>query len=169
MARLTKMIEEDRARDDRIRDFEEHDLERAQAFVQSRTERADKIYSQAINSLWFGNSGAALATLNFIGATGKDGASPRLLLWPLGLFIVGVISMGASTLVALMRERSAIARNQGAQSLLDLASRDAQSPLERVGLAPGDWRTRWALFSGVCFVAGCVVGFIVLAYKVTQG
>ena len=45
------MIEEDRARDDRIRDFEEHDLERAQAFVQSRTERADKIYSQAINSL----------------------------------------------------------------------------------------------------------------------
>jgi hypothetical protein len=42
------MNDEDRAREERIRDFEEYDLERAQAFVQSRSELAEKIYSQAI-------------------------------------------------------------------------------------------------------------------------
>lgn len=159
------MSDEDKAREDRTRDFEEHDLERAQGFVQSRAELAEKIYSQAINSLWLGNSGAALATLSFIGAAWKEGAFPRSLLWPLGLFIAGIISMGIGTLVALMRERGAIERNQNAQSLLDVFSRDFQSPLERVGLARGDWRLRLAFFSGVCFVAGCVAGFILLACK----
>jgi hypothetical protein len=46
--------------------------------------------------------------------------------------------MGVGTLVALMRERGAIERNQKAQSLLDIFSRDFQSPLERVGLSRGD-------------------------------
>lgn len=69
---------------DTAREFEDHDAERAQAFVQSRAELAEKIYSQAINSLWLGNSGAALATLSFIGASWKDHGFPRILLWPLG-------------------------------------------------------------------------------------
>ena len=126
------MSEEDRAREDRVRDFEEHDLERAQAFADSRAELAEKIFSQAINSLWLGNCGAALATLSFIGAAWKDGGFPRVLLWPLGFFILGVISMGVGTLVALMRERGVVERNQKAQSLLDIFTRDFQSPLERV-------------------------------------
>jgi hypothetical protein len=151
--------------EDRAREFEEHDAERAQAFVQSRAELAEKIYSQAINSLWLGNSGAALATLSFIGAAWKDHGFPGALLWPLGFFILGVISMGIGTLAALMRERGAIERNQRAQSLLDIYSRDFQSPLERVGLSRGDWRLRLAFFSGGCFVAGCVVGFILIASK----
>jgi hypothetical protein len=157
------MSEEDRAREDRVRDFEEHDLDRAQAFVDSRATLAEKIFSQAINSLWLGNSGAALATLSFIGAAWKDGGFPRALLWPLGFFILGVISMGVGTLVALMRERGVVERNQKAQSLLDISTRDFQSPLERVGLSRGDWRMRLALCSGVCFVVGCLVGFILLA------
>ena len=157
------MSEEDRAREDRVRDFEEHDLHRAQAFVRSRAELTEKIFSQAVNSLWLANSGAALATLSFIGAAWKDGRFPRALLLPLGFFILGVISMGVSTLVALMRERGAVERNQKAQSLLDISTRDFQSPLEHVGLSRGDWRMRLAVCSGVCFVAGCVVGFILLA------
>lgn len=157
------MSEEDRAREDRVRDFEEHDLERAQAFADSRAELAEKIFSQAINSLWLGNCGAALATLSFIGAAWKDGGFPRVLLWPLGFFILGVISIGVGTLVALMRERGVVERNQKAQSLLDIFGRDFQSPLERVGLSRGDWRMRLALCSGVCFVVGCLVGFILLA------
>jgi hypothetical protein len=70
--------------------------------------------------------------------------------------------MGVGTLVALMRERGVVERNQKAQSLLDIFTRDFQSPLERVGLSRGDWRMRLALCSGVCFVVGCVVGFILL-------
>jgi hypothetical protein len=63
------MSGEDRAREDRVRDFEEHDLDRAQAFVDSRAELAEKIFSQAINSLWLGNSGAvAPASVSLSGA-----------------------------------------------------------------------------------------------------
>jgi hypothetical protein len=157
--------DEDRAREERVRDFEEHDLERAQAFVRSRAELAEKIYSQAINSLWLSNSGAALATLSFIGAAWKNGGFPKTLLWPLGLFIAGMIFMGIGTLVALLRERSVVARNQQAQSILDIYSQDIWSPLERTGLSSGDWRARMALCSGICFVAGCVAGFVLLALK----
>jgi hypothetical protein len=151
--------------EDRAREFEERDAERAQAFVHSRTELAEKIYSQALNSLWLGNAGAALATLSFIGAAWKEHGFPRVFLWPLGFFMLGVISMGIGTLAALMRERGAIERNQKAQSLLDIYTQDFQLPLDRVGLSRGDWRLRLAFFSGGCFVAGCAVGFILIAYK----
>jgi hypothetical protein len=74
------MNEGDRAREDRIRDFEEHDLEHAEAFVQRHADLAEKIYSQAISSLWHGNSGVVLATLSSIEAPWKDGTFPRWLL-----------------------------------------------------------------------------------------
>ena len=61
-----------------------------------------------------------------------------------------------------MHERAVIERNQKAQSLVDIYTTDFQSPLQRVGLAGGDWRLRLAFFSGVCSVVGCVVGFILL-------
>lgn len=80
------MSKEDRAREDSALDFERHDQERAQAFVQSRLDAADKIYSQAINGLILGNSGAALAVLAFVGATWKDGKFPKLQLLPLARF-----------------------------------------------------------------------------------
>jgi hypothetical protein len=84
---------------------------------------------------------------------------------PLGFFILGVISMGVGTLVALMRERGVIERNQKAQSLLDIFTQDFQSPLQRVGLSRGDWRMRLAFCSGAFFVTGCFVGFILLAWR----
>jgi len=136
--------------EDRARAFEQHDAERAQGFAQSRAELAEKIYSQAIDSLWLGNSGAALATLSFVGAAWKGGAFPKVLLWPLGFFILGVVSMGIGTLVALMRERAVIERNQNAQSVLDIYTQDIQSPLQRAGLTRGDWRLRLAFCSGGC-------------------
>lgn len=146
-------------------DFEEHDQERAQAFVQSRLEVADKLFSQAINGLFLGNAGAALATLSFVGATWKDGTFPQALLGPLALFVLGVVSMGVGAGLALVRERGVIVRNQTAKSFLDIFTRDFQSPLERVGLAPGDWRLIMALCSGGFFVAGCIVGFVLLACR----
>ena len=85
--------------DDRARDFEERDAERALGFVESRAALAEKIYSQAINSLWLGNSGAALATLSFIGATWKNGEFPSLPHFPTGYRRVGlavIIGVGSS-------------------------------------------------------------------------
>jgi hypothetical protein len=73
-----------------------------------------------------------------------------------------MISMGLGTALALWRERGVIIRNQGAKSLLDIFSKDFQSPLERAGLAPGDWRLIMAFTSGACFVVGCLVGIILL-------
>jgi hypothetical protein len=83
----------------------------------------------------------------------------------LGFFILGIISMGLGTLVALLRGRRVIERNQQAQSLLEIRLGDFQSPLQRVGLSRGDWRMRLAFFSGACFVAGCLVGLVLLACK----
>jgi hypothetical protein len=151
--------------DDRAREFEERDVERVQSFIQLRTEVADKLFSQAINGLFLSNAGAALATLSFVGVTWKDGSFPRILLCPLALFILGLILMGAGTTVALWRERGAIARNQYANSLLDIYSRDIWSPVARVGLAPGDWRMILAALSGGCFVAGCFAGLLLLALR----
>jgi hypothetical protein len=74
----------------------------------------------------------------------------------------GLISMGFGVLLALIRERQVIARNQHAKSVLDLTTRDSQSPLERIGLAPGDGRMIMATISGLCFLAGCAVGFFLL-------
>jgi hypothetical protein len=85
-----------------------------------------------------------------------------VLLWPLAFFIFGLISMGFGVLLALIRERQVIARNQHAKSVLDLTTRDSQSPLERIGLAPGDGRMIMATISGLCFLAGCAVGFFLL-------
>jgi hypothetical protein len=151
--------------DDRARQFEERDEERAEAFIQSRIEVADGLFSQTIKGLFIGNAGAALAALTFVGATWKDGTFPKVLLCPLALFIFGLITMGAGVAVALWRERSVIVRNQHARSRLDIFTRDFQSPLSRVGLAPGDWRMIMACCSGAFFVAGCVVGLGLLAWR----
>jgi hypothetical protein len=140
-------------------------IERAQGF-KSRLDFAEKIYSQAMNSLWLGNAGAALATLSFIGAAWKEGTFPKILLAPLGFFLAGLISMGIGTLLALLRVRAVIVRNQGAEWPWQFIVGDVQLlPAERLGLSPRDWRTIMALFSGGFFVAGCLVGFILLACR----
>jgi hypothetical protein len=146
-------------------DFRQREIEQVQGFLRPWLALAEKIYSQAMNSLWLGNAGASLTTLSFIGAAWKNGTFPKILLAPLAFFLTGLISMGIGTVSAIMRVRAAIERNQLAESPLDIRMDDIQSPLERVGLSGSDRRTVMALFSGGCFVAGCVVGFILLACR----
>jgi hypothetical protein len=148
---------------DDYNDSRERDIERAQGFLKPRLDFAERIYSQAMNSLWLGNAGAALATLSFIGAAMKDGKFPKVLVLPLGFFLAGLIAMGIGTLIALVRVRGVITRNQRNESIGDTIVSDVQSPAERVGLSGRDWRTIMALCSGALFVAGCIVGFALLA------
>lgn len=82
-----------------LKDDELRDQERVYAFLRRRAALAERIYSQAINSLWLGNSGAALVTLSFIGAAWKNETFPSVFRWPLEMFIVGVIAMGFGTLL----------------------------------------------------------------------
>lgn len=140
-------------------------MEEVQQHLKPHLDFAEKVYGQAINSLWLGNAGAALATLSFIGAAWKDGTFPKVLLWPLGFFIAGTISMGLGALMSLWRLRSMILGNQTAESIWDMGMEVIQSPAERVGLSSRDWRTRMALCSGSCFVAGCIAGFVLLACR----
>jgi hypothetical protein len=146
-------------------DFRERELKGVQGFLKPHLEFAEKIYSQAMNSLWLGNAGAAIATLSFIGAAWKDGTFPKALLWPLGFFLAGLIAMGIGMLLALVRVRTIIERNQTADSIWYTIIGDAQTPAERVGLSGRNMRTIMALVSGSCFVAGCLVGFILLACR----
>lgn len=151
--------------DEELRERQLHDLEQAEAFLRPRIEAAGKLFSQAINCLLLGNSGGALATLGFLGATSKDGAFSRVLLYPLFFFTLGLILMGVGILVALWRERGVIVRNQSANSIWDFVSRDIRSPLQNIGLASGDRRMILALLSSFCFLAGCFVGFGILVCK----
>ena len=89
------------------------------AFLQPRLERAERAFGQAMTSLWVGNAGAALATLSFIGATWKNNAFPKVLLWPLVLFVLGIIFMGVGALITLFRAKRSIERIQSASSVLD--------------------------------------------------
>jgi hypothetical protein len=151
--------------EEKMRERELQKLEQAEAFLRPSIEAADKLFSQAINCLLLGNSGGALATLGFLGAIARDGTFPRVLLYPLFFFVLGLVSMGVGILVALWRKRGVIVRNQTAREVLDFAPRDIGSPLESIGLAAGDRRMILALFSGCCFLAGCLIGFGILACK----
>jgi len=141
------------------------DAKRVRATLRPRLERAERAYSQALTSLWLGNAGAALATLSFIGAAWKNDTFSRILLWPLGLFVLGIVAMGVGAVITLIREKLAIERMQRATSIMDFHVSDIESPAERIGLTFRDYRTSTALFAGCCFIAGCVVGFFLLASR----
>jgi hypothetical protein len=148
--------------DDDYHDSRERGIEWTQSALKSRLDFAERLYSQAMNSLWLGNAGAALATLSFIGAAWKVETFPKILLAPLAFFLLGLISMGIGTLLALVRVGAVIERNQRGEGPGDWIVGDAQSPVERVGLSLRNGRTILALCSGVFFVVGCVAGFILL-------
>ncbi len=131
-------------------------------FVQPSRDRAVKVYEQAITSLWVGNASATLATLSFIGATWSNGEFPRALLWPLVIFLAGVVAMAIGSIVAMISAQARIERMALANSILDFMVKDIQSPWEEIGLTFSDWRTRMAILSGALFVIGCVVGFVQL-------
>lgn len=130
--------------------------------LRERMGRATRLYRQALNHLWLGNAGAAIATLGFLGGTWRQAAPEKTLLWPLGFFVLGLICMGLGSLVALVREGRSISDLQDADSILDIKVRSIESPRESVGLDLGNWQSRLAILSGVLFVVGCVVGFFLL-------
>src|SRR5579872_3371870 len=96
------------ARDDADRHYAE--IERVGRFIKPRIERAERAYAAALTSIWVGNAGAALATLSFLGATWDKDRSLRVLFWPLGLFVFGLIAMGAGTLYTVISDGRAISR-----------------------------------------------------------
>jgi hypothetical protein len=131
-------------------------------FVKNRIARIEKVYDYSLTSLWVANAGAAIAILTFIGSTWSNGAFYRPALWPLGLFIAGLISMGVGSLLWLISERGVIRRLERVASLLNIDMQDIHTPSEGAGLWLGNARTTSALISGVLFVSGCVLGFLLL-------
>ena len=71
------------------------ELDRVWEFITPRLVRAERVYNQALTSLWVGNAGAAVATLTFIGVTWQNKLFHHwLLLVPLCAFVFGLIAMG---------------------------------------------------------------------------
>jgi hypothetical protein len=136
-------------------------------FVRPRLERAEKAYNQALASLWLGNGAAALAALSAVGAFWRQGQFPSLLLWPLWLFVLGLVSIGVGTFAALVREARSVHSMLGANatSVLDLRVADIQSPAVQVGLTFDDWRTRMAGLSAFFFLSGCISGLLLLTFQ----
>jgi hypothetical protein len=59
-------------------DFRKREIERVVGFLKPPLDFAKRIYSLAMNSLWLGNAGAALATLSFIGAAWRGVTFPKI-------------------------------------------------------------------------------------------
>jgi len=153
----------------REEDEEQHrrnleEIEKVHAYVRPRIERAERAYSQMLTSLWIGNAGAALATLTFIGGALQKGKFPNGLLLPLWLFVLGVISMGLGSAIALMKEAKALDRLQRATSYLDMRVDDTKTATELAGLTC-DWRTMMAVLSAAFFVLGCFAGLFGLSFS----
>src|SRR4051794_12999478 len=119
--------------DDEI-DRQESELKLVHDFLQPRIDRLQQSYAQAINRLWLGNAGAALATLSFIGASGLQSNPVRAaMLVPLACFASGLLTLGIGELIGLIRDAKAVGRNQYAQSVGDMYINDAESPLQKSG------------------------------------
>lgn len=146
--------------DDNDRRIQE--LEELHTFLERRVNRSARVYEHAITSLWLGNAGSALATLGFIGATWKNGTFDKSLLWPLGIFLAGILVMAIGAIVTLISARNRINRMAGVPSILDLMAADIKSPAEEIGLTFSNWRTVMAVLSFVLLITGVVVGFVQL-------
>jgi hypothetical protein len=133
--------------------------EQVSAAVAADIQRAEPVYTHAINALWAGNGAASLAVATTIKSAGLG--KPALL--PLGLFLAGLICMCLGSLHTLLRMSSAIRRKEQATSILEFLWNDIQSPSESAGLSLGHPRTFWAILAGGFFIVGCIAGFVVLA------
>ncbi len=145
-----------REEDDQI-DQEERDLDRVSKSVKLRLKPVEEIYKHALTSLWLSNGSGALATMSFMSSTAKNGKLSHQFVWPLLLFVFGMICMALSTLAFLWKERQLIRAMEDARSLLDIKVRKVERPSERAGLTVNT-RNMLAFLSGLLFVAGCVMG-----------
>ena len=105
-------------------DDEDHlqELERVWEFITPRLVRAERIYNQALRSIWVGNAGAAVATLTFIGVTWQNKSFHHwLLLVPLCAFVLGLIVMGLGSCVFVAKEARIIKRMERMTSVRDIS------------------------------------------------
>ena len=126
----------------------------AEILLKRRLDRAERIYDRALTTLWIGNAAGALATLAYITANRHDGTFTRSLLIPLVLFVLGLATIGVSSLLEFESERRAIAR---------IAGRIAGHESAPVGASGAYLRTASALVSGACFTVAFVFCFAMLA------
>jgi hypothetical protein len=132
-------------------------LESARNYVRPRMRRAERIYNQALTSLWLGNAGAALAALSFVGAASQKGHVNQALLIPLGCFVLGVVAIGAGTAISLYQEGKALNDMQRALGVWDFKVDQIKASTDQIGLT-FDWRTGLVILSAVFFCLGCVIG-----------
>jgi len=124
-------------------------------------ERAERAYNRVLTTLWISNAGATLATLTYITANRHDGTFTRSLLVPLVLFTLGLTIPGMSSLVEFECERRAMLHSRASRIMPD-GGTDVGRGAEELEFAL-KWRTPTALASGICFAAGFVYGFAMLA------
>lgn len=155
--------------DDEALEQQYRDFQNAQEFARPAIRRAERIYTQCVNGIWIGNAGAAIALLSFIGAIAHDYQHLAVaLLWPIALFVFGLIFMGVGAAVALVREGARAKRLEILTHILDAQTGDGQKPTEAMGLTLRDPRTIGALVGTAFFVIGCIWELFDLACMVWQ-
>ena len=134
-------------------------FERARRFSQPYIDRAGKIYAQSLSGLWLGNAGAAIAMLGLIGGIAKDRPDiVQRLLWPLSLFVLGLIALGIGAGASLIQQGALARRMEEIDSILNVRMQDIKRPTEMAGLSFRDWRTITGCLAAILFVAGCLLG-----------
>lgn len=130
-------------------------------FVWSEARKAARAYEKAITRLWIGNAGGVLTALSFFGEKSQAKSAWPLLI-PFGFFMSGLILMAIATLRDLYARRRMIRSAEGKSSWLRLPTNIFASPSETVGLGTV------AMISTICFLCGCLTGFLALLSSVVQ-
>jgi hypothetical protein len=144
-----------------------HELERLQEFIIPHLDRAGRAYTQALNSLWIANAGAAVATLAFIGGTWQIAIFHHWLLVSLCFFVLGLVSMALGAIIFLVKETGIIRRMEHMSSvaqILSLRLNEIKSASEIAGLVL-DCRTWAAIVSAGMFVLGIIAGVAIIAFS----
>lgn len=119
----------------------------------------DRAYESAVSSLSIGNSGGPIATIAFIGSTWNNGDFYQAALLPLGLFMIGMIAVGAGTLTLLMSQLRAAQRVRQAPPSPAMTFHPFEQSVPCIGCL---------VVSGSLFVFGCLSGFFELAYTLVS-
>src|SRR4051812_15050631 len=101
-------------------------------FLQRRMETLDLIYRQIINRLWLAQGASSGVIISFLSSHGDKRYNS--LLWPLGMFIIGLGLLVLGDLAQMIKDARAVKRNQSAFSYLDILLDDVEAPIERLGM-----------------------------------
>jgi len=140
------------------------ELDRVQEFLAPRLDRAERLYTQALNGLWLGNASGAGVALTLTGVTLQSGTFHHWLMVPLCFFLFGLMSMGLGSVVFLMKEARIIKRIELMRSVRDimkLQMDEITSQSEEAGLV-WNWRNYAAIVSAGAFVLGIISGLLII-------